>query len=127
MVVFQRLLRAIESTPQLERRVRKINRTHGQESVLRPLRSKGAIGRIIIVACEVAADSDGNGRLGKAFCTRIAEESGAFVLAADALQSVDFWYQVFSHPFGTIDDFEGTVYEFSPAGGHEVWIGNTAD
>jgi len=99
----------------------------GQESVLRPLRSKGAIGRIIIVACEVAADSDGNGRLGKAFCTRIAEESGAFVLAADALQSVDFWYQVFSHPFGTIDDFEGTVYEFSPAGGHEVWIGNTAD
>lgn len=95
----------------------------GEEAALRSLRSKGAIGRIIIVACQVAAEGEASKRLGKAFCTNIAQETGAFVLAADALQSVDFWYENFSHPFGTIDDFEGTVYEFNPAGGHEVWAG----
>lgn len=91
----------------------------GSESVLRPLRSKGSIGRILIVACEVASDKSGD--LGKSFCANIAKESGAPVVAADALQSVDFWYQNFSHPYGTIDDYEGTAYEFSPAGGYKVW------
>ena len=93
-------------------------------AVLRPLRSKAAIGRILIVACKVASDGDGDGdggSLGKLFCSKIAQETGAFVIAADALQSVDFWYQNFSHPFSSIDDYEGNIFEFSPAGGWRVW------
>jgi len=93
----------------------------GHEGALRPLRSKGSIGRIFLVACQVTTDDDENDRLGKAFCSKIAQESGAFVVAADALQSVDWWYENMSHPFGTIDDYEGHVYEFSPAGGSTVW------
>lgn len=93
----------------------------GDEAILRPLRSKGAIGRIFLVACQVAALGDVDKRLGRVFCSNLAKETGAFVIAADALQSVDFWYQNFSHPDSTIDDYEGTAYEFSPAGGYEVW------
>jgi len=96
----------------------------GDESILRPLRSKGAIGRIFIVACQVADLGDPNKRLGRVFCSNLAKETGSFVIAADALQSVDFWYENFHHPYGTIDDFEGTAYEFSPAGGYEVWGGS---
>jgi hypothetical protein len=93
----------------------------GEEAILRPLRSKGGIGRIFLVACQVTTDSDKTGRLGKAFCSKLAQESGAFVIAADELQSVDWVYEYLSHPYGTIDDYEGNAYEFNPAGGSKPW------
>ncbi len=94
-------------------------------SIFRPLRSRGSVGRIILVACHIAGDADKDpGRddeIGKQFCSSLAKESGTFVVGADKLQRVDFWFENISHPYSSIDDFEGTAFEFSPAGGWKVW------
>jgi hypothetical protein len=85
---------------------------------------RGSLGTIYIVACEVAK-SGKTTKIGENFCTQLAVNAGCFVVAADAIQSVDFWFQVFSHPYGAIDDYEGNVTEFGPSGSSQPW--NPAD
>lgn len=89
-------------------------------SLFSPLRGRGAVGRIMLVACQIANDGAAN-EIGKNFCSKLAKESGAFVIGADEFQSVDLMYEWISHPHGSIDDYEGTPFEFSPAGGWKVW------
>lgn len=91
----------------------------GDLGVFRGVR-RGALGTIYIVACQVALDS-GNSHFGTNFCTQLAINAGCFVVAADDLQSVDIWFEVFNHPYGAIDDYEGNVTEFSPSGSHRAW------
>ena len=96
----------------------------GDLGVFKGVRS-GSLGTIYIVACEVTKGA-GTVQIGKNFCTQLAINAGCFVVAADAIQSVDFWYQVFSHPFGSFDDYEGTVTEFGPSGSSQPWNPNDA-
>jgi hypothetical protein len=56
--------------------------------------------------CEIA---------GPVFCSGLAQAVGCDVVAADSLQ-----YGAYS-PWGSMDDFEGTAYLFSPAGGRTVY------
>ena len=93
--------------------------TAGDLGVFKNVR-RGSLGTIYIVACELAASS-GKNPLGKNFCSQLAINAECFVVAADAVQSVDFWYQVFSHPYGSFDDYEGMVTEFSPSGSSQPW------
>ena len=89
----------------------------GNVGVFNSLRQKGAVGTIWLVACRVAENS-GMGYpkwfLGPKFCSALAQAAGCEVAAADVKQRVDVPYNYFYHPFGTIDDFEGKVYRFSP-------------
>lgn len=85
------------------------------------VRQHGDVGRLILVACEVASGNKTDDKLGKDFCQKLAIDSGCFVVAADKIQKVDFWFEYIRHPDGAIDDFEGKVYEFSPAGGYTNW------
>lgn len=86
---------------------------------------RGSLGTIYIVACEVTK-SVGESKIGPNFCSQLAINAGCFVVAADKIQSVDFWYQVFHHPYGSIDDYEGNVTEFGPSGGSQPWNPNDA-
>jgi hypothetical protein len=95
----------------------------GDTAIFKNVR-RGSLGTIYIVACEVAK-SDTTAKLGENFCKQLAINAGCFVVAADALQSVDFFFQVFRHPYGAIDDYEGNVMEFGPSGGMQPW--NPAD
>ncbi len=79
------------------------------------------IGTIWIVACRVAGSDDG-GDLGKSFCSALAKAVGCRVIASEDFQHVDFVFEWISSPFGTIDDYEPPVYEFSPAGGWVPWV-----
>jgi hypothetical protein len=74
------------------------------------LRAKD-IGTLWIVGCEVAMGSSG-----LQFCTQLATVLGCDVVAADDDQFVEGRYDRGNTPFGTIDDFEGTAYRFSPSG-----------
>ena len=85
----------------------------------------GSLGTIYIVACEVTK-SVGGSRLGANFCSQLAINAGCFVVASEAIQRVDFWYQVFSHPYGSFDDYEGRVTEFGPGGSSQAWNPNDA-
>ena len=79
------------------------------------LRQRQAIGQIYLVACRVHDDSDGNG-LGANFCSTLAANSGAAVLAADQLQ-----YSTFKEiPYGHIDDYEGNLYRYDGAGNRDI-------
>ncbi len=85
---------------------------------------RGSLGTIYIVACEVS-QTDGKTKFGTNFCSQLAVNAGCFVVAADKIQSVDFWFENFRHPFGAIDDYEGNVTEFGPSGSMQPW--NPAD
>ena len=75
------------------------------------LRQMGSIGRIWLVACKVHDTRSG---LGRDFCSKLAQKSGASVAAADELQYVNFpWVWL---PYGYIDDFEGALYVYDGAG-----------
>jgi hypothetical protein len=91
----------------------------GDAAVFKGIR-RGSLGTIYIVACEVAKNS-GTASLGSNFCSQLAMNAGAFVVAADEIQSVDIWFEYFSHPYGAIDDYEGNVTEFSPSGSQRAW------
>jgi hypothetical protein len=93
--------------------------TTGDLAVFKKVRP-GSLGTIYIVACEVAK-SVGASRIGENFCMQLAINAGCFVVAADALQSVNFWFQHFNHPFGSFDDYEGNVTEFGPGGSMQRW------
>lgn len=78
--------------------------------ILKPLN----IGTIWIVSCDVAG-----GELGQRFCQTLASTAGTQVIASDTGQIVTnsqglalaaMWF----HDY--IDDFEGTVYSFTPVG-----------
>ena len=73
------------------------------------LRNK-SIGTVWLVACQVALGSKGQG-----FCRQLARTLGCDVIAADAPQFTENSYIRGNCPFGTIDDFEGTMYRFSPS------------
>lgn len=85
-----------------------------------PLKAKGSIGRIWMVACEVAKDG-----VGKQFGSALALASGCHVIGSDKDQYVDFGFYCSFCPKDHIDDFEGTPFIFSPAGGYEVWAPGT--
>ena len=88
------------------------------DSVGEFLRLKGEnLGTIWLVACQAARGTDG-----KALCQAIARNSGSQVVAADDDQDVGIWegWRVFTSFFDNIDEFEGTVYSFTPMGGMRV-------
>jgi hypothetical protein len=93
----------------------------GHTGAFNEIRKTGGVGRIILVACEVAKGSNTDDKLGLDFCQQLAIESGAFVVAANRIQHVNFWFEYVNHPYGAIDEFEGKVYEFSPGGGYSNW------
>jgi hypothetical protein len=97
----------------------------GDIAIFKPLRTK-TIGKIWLVACEVAKNK-GSSHLGTTFCSALARETGCFVIAAEKNQHVDWWFEHISSPYGTIDDYEGQVFEFSPAGGFKAWKKSSDD
>lgn len=81
---------------------------------------KGLVGKIWIVACDVAhikkaaTITDGNW-----FCYRLAQESGAYVKASSNTQNVpypDLSPVIDFMPNGCIDDWEEPVFEWDPSG-----------
>jgi hypothetical protein len=80
------------------------------------MRLKGKnLGTIWLVACQAA-----KGDYGKAFCQIIARNSGCQVIASDENQEVDpwdTWRLITSARYDHIDEYEGTVYSFTPNGG----------
>ena len=83
--------------------------------VMAALKAKAAIGTIWLVACEVAAKE------GKFFCSQLAMATGCDVIAGDADQRVDFGFYLRFCPANAIDDYEGTAFRFSPAGGYTTY------
>ncbi len=78
------------------------------------LRTKD-IGTVWLVGCLVAIGSNG-----ERFCSQLAVTLGCDVVTANDYQFVERRYMRGNCPFGTIDDFEGAAYRFSPAGSKEV-------
>jgi hypothetical protein len=82
---------------------------------------RGRVARIWLVACEMAAT---NGS--RKFCTRLAQVTGAEVIAATAQQYAGAGDRRFEFgrgfmiPPGVIDPFEGTVWRFHPDGWGEA-------
>jgi len=78
---------------------------------------RGRVARIWLVACEMAATSGS-----RHFCVRLAQVTGAEVIAATAPQYASGWDRPFEFgrgfmiPPGMIDPFEGTVWRFHPDG-----------
>jgi hypothetical protein len=72
------------------------------------------VGTIWIVSCEIAESEKG-----QSFCQALANIAGTQVVASDTSQEVTNWQgvQLFLAFRWNIDDFEGTVYSFTPAGG----------
>jgi hypothetical protein len=72
------------------------------------------VGTIWIVSCEIAESEKG-----QSFCQTLANIAGTQVVASDTSQEVTNWQgvQLFLAFRWNIDDFEGTVYSFTPVGG----------
>lgn len=72
------------------------------------------LGTIWLVACNAARGTEG-----KQFCQALSQLSGCQVVAADETQDVGVWgsIRIVSGRSGLIDEFEGTVYSFTVAGG----------
>jgi hypothetical protein len=81
----------------------------GVFGVLKPL----GITTIWLISCAAA-----RGETGKDFCATLAKVAGAEVIAADECQIVTTWQgiRLFISSRSNIDDFEGTVYSFTPEG-----------
>ena len=79
------------------------------------LRTKD-IGTIWLIGCLVATGTNGLN-----FCSKLATTVGCFVVAANDDQFVETRYYRGNTPFGSIDDFEGTAYTFSPSGSKELY------
>lgn len=81
--------------------------------ILKPLN----IGPIWIVSCGAARDTTG-----KSFCQTLATTAGTQVIASDASQIVTNTQGIglFLAFRWNIDDFEGTVYAFTPDGGMRI-------
>ena len=86
--------------------------------LFQPLASKD-IGCIWINACSPAATTDG-----ARFCLQLAANSGTTVVAAaDVQYNPSALKGALFVPAGSIDDFEGSVYQFS-ADGLNYWLIN---
>jgi hypothetical protein len=74
------------------------------------------LGTIWLVACQAAA-----GEYGKRLCQLIATNSRCQVVASDEDQEVGAWgtYRLWTSQ-NIIDEFEGTVYSFTPVGGMRI-------
>lgn len=71
------------------------------------------MGTIWLVACQAAA-----GPAGKRLCQAIATNSGCQVVASDEDQDTGVWGTVrLVTSLYNIDEYEGTVYSFTPLGG----------
>jgi len=79
-------------------------------------RWRGLVDKIWIRCCQVA-NIAGTGPAatnnGNAFCSRIAQEAGAYVVASTHLQVADVGREL---PYGQLDTFEGVVLSYGPAG-----------
>jgi Domain of unknown function (DUF4347) len=76
------------------------------------------LGTIWLVACQAA-----RGDYGKTFCSTLAKNSGCQVIASDEFQDVGFsgtWNLATWAMHDHIDEFEGTVYSFTPSGGVKI-------
>jgi hypothetical protein len=87
----------------------------GDVALFSKLRTKD-IGTLWLVGCLVAIGSSG-----ERFCSQLAAAMGCDVVAANDYQVVEQRYMKGNCPFGTIDDFEGAAYRFSPSGSKEVF------
>jgi hypothetical protein len=83
--------------------------TVGAFGILRPLN----VGTIWVVSCHAAEGSEG-----QALCQTLARVAGTQVIAAEGSQEVGTYatYRLWFGLDGQIDDFEGTVYSFTPMG-----------
>lgn len=74
------------------------------------------LGTIWLVACQAAA-----GPAGKQLCQAIATNSGCQVVASDEDQDTGIWgtWRLITS-LNNIDEFEGTVYSFTPVGGMKI-------
>jgi len=73
------------------------------------------VGTIWIVSCEIAESEKG-----QSFCQALANVAGTQVIGSDSSQEVTTWQGMELASvwfYNYIDDFEGTVYSFTPAGG----------
>jgi hypothetical protein len=72
------------------------------------------VGTIWLVSCEAAATA-----VGQNFCQALANVAGTQVIASDSSQEVSIWQgvQLFLAFRWNIDDYEGTVYSFTPTQG----------
>lgn len=74
------------------------------------------IGTIWLGSCLV-----GQGGRGESFCSKLAQATHCDVIAGNDNQMEERQYRNEGAPFGTIDNFEGTAFRFSPAGGKVVY------
>jgi hypothetical protein len=88
----------------------------GNLGVFNQLKSRGSLGTIWLVACEVAKGADG-----KHFCAQLAKTAGCSVVAADKKQRVNAGFYLQSCPDNCIDKFEGTAYRWDKGGNQEVY------
>lgn len=95
-----------------------------------PVKQRGSLGTIWIVACEVGSKSkkkkDKNGNEfwtsdGQFFCSEFAKAAGCYVVAADKVQRVNAGFYLRSCPDNCIDKFEGTAYRWDPQGNREIY------
>jgi hypothetical protein len=73
------------------------------------------VGTIWIVSCDAASSEKG-----QSYCQTLANVAGTQVIASDSPQEVTNWQGaqlVMAWTGDNIDDFEGTVYSFTPARG----------
>jgi hypothetical protein len=81
-------------------------------------RPKPLVETIWLRACQIAAiDSPNNPVVGDGnlFCSEIARYAQAVVVASTAIQKAHKSVKV--HPYGCLDEFEGTVLYYGPGGG----------
>jgi len=88
----------------------------GNVGIFSPLKSRGSLGTIWLVACEVA-----KGSTGKQFCAELAKAAGCNVVAANKKQRVNFGFYLQSCPNNCIDRFEGTAYRWDKSGNREIF------
>lgn len=96
---------------------RKADLTNSNVALLSALKPMG-IGCIWLVACQAA-----QGTLGKQLCQAIAHQTNSQVVAGEEDQDTGVWGSwrlITSARYGSIDEFEGDVYWFTPAGGSSI-------
>jgi hypothetical protein len=77
------------------------------------------VGTIWLVACKAA-----RGAAGQSFCQKLSKVANTIVIAGEDSQSVGAWgtYRIYAGLAGHIDEYEGTVYGFTPLTGMSVGI-----
>lgn len=75
---------------------------------------RGRVANVWIIACEVAATAKRDGNL---FCSALAKQTGAYVVAStEAQPSV-----VLQLPWGHVNDWDGLVLRYEPVHGSVDW------